>query len=493
MPVPKHRFVLITIAVLPVLFPLPVFGLGKAESDVVLAPINTEWVFCVTAFDVSALPPSRRVMGDVLAANLVASLNAVDYRIRVLPEYMYYEATAWSKARLEAGKKLLTKRDQRDLLFFQGNPDWKYRRSLAAIDKEIAVLEAEYKKTEALIPIIGARPDFRLTDENQRGIYPQAPEAGREQPFCVAQKADAFLTARVSEFHGRLYITLKIYALYARSYIYEDSDIFSPEDLNIVAAEISARLTAAIAGTVPAAIAVRADPENAMVMINGSFAGRGRTEILERSPGPVEVSVTAEQYTPRTFSLDLNAGELAELSMSLTPLALSAFNIEIPPEYTGFVYRGALFAGGTPFTMELPLNQYEYIRVETDKEEIGQAVIFGGDVLGNESNTIFIKPRKPKGENDVETARRRFYGAFGRFWFALPVAWIINGLSNSMAKTYNNYIPDPDLRDKADIFSKINTGTMITAGVFLAETLVRSGWYLYVSTRNEPNLVKTKK
>jgi hypothetical protein len=354
-------------------------------------------------------------------------------------------------------------------------------------------LEEEYKKTEALIPIIGVRPDFRLTDENQREVYPQAPEAGREQRFCAAQKADAFLTARVSEFHGRLYITLKIYALYARSYIYEDSDIFSPEDLNMVAAEIAARLTAAISGTAPAAIAIRAEPENAMVMINGGFAGRGRTEILERSPGPVEVSVTEEQYSPQTFSFDLNAGELAEFSMSLTPLALSAFNIEIPPEFSGSVYRGALYAGRTPFTMELPLNQHEYIQVETAGQEVGQAVIFGGDSPDSGIGAIFVKPRIPKGRNDVETARRQFYGAFGRFWLALPVAYIISGLSNTMVTTYNSYLPDPELRTQADTFGKVSMAATITAGVFLAETLLRSGWYLYVSTRNEPNLVKAKK
>jgi hypothetical protein len=207
----------------------------------------------------------------------------------------------------------------------------------------------------------------------------------------------------------------------------------------------------------------------------------------------VEVSVTEEQYSPQTFSFDLNAGELSEFSMSLTPLALSAFNIEIPPDFIGSVYRGALYAGRTPFTMELPLNQYEYIRVETDREEVGQAVIFGSDSLDSEIRTIFVKPRMPKGKTDVDTARRQFYGAFGRFWISLPVAWIINGLTNTMVSTYNSYLPDPALGAQADIFIKINMATMITAGVFLAEVMVRSGWYLYVSTRNEPNLVRAKR
>jgi hypothetical protein len=143
--------------------------------------------------------------------------------------------------------------------------------------------------------------------------------------------------------------------------------------------------------------------------------------------------------------------------------------------------------------MEVPLNQYESIRVKTDGEEVGHAVIFGSDSLDSEFRTIFINPRLPKGKTDVDKARRQFYGAFGRFWIALPVAWIINGLTNSMVATYNDYLPDPALWDQANTFIKINTATAITAGVFLAESLIRSGWYLYISTRNEPNLVRVRK
>jgi hypothetical protein len=471
--------------------PYGVFGKGQAETGTRSEPVNTEWVFCVTALDVSALPPARRIIGEVLQANLVESLKAVEYRIRVFPEYTFYEGAAWSRARLEAGKKLAAKRTQRDLLLYQGAAGWSYRRSLESVNKEIAGLEEGLKKTEAAIPEIGTRPVFKLTKENEQGTFPKAPADGGENRFCVTQNADAFLSGKVSEFHGRLYVILRLYARYAGSYIYEDSDIFSPEDLNMAAEEISGRLTAVIAGTEPAAVQVAASPEDAMVLINNSYAGRGKTEILERSPGKVEVSVYAEHHSPQTVPLELTAGELAELSIRLTPLAKSVFDVELPPGSGGSLYRGSLYIGEVPRKVELPLNQYEYFRVNTPAGETAQTVLFGGSEPGM-ANRISLAPMAPKGEKEVDAIRRKFYGAYGRFWLILPAAYVLQGLSTTMTNTYN-LTRNPDLYNKAMTLYYASIGVMIGAGGFLLESLIREAIYLVVSTRHEPKPAKLKK
>jgi hypothetical protein len=485
---PIRVFIFLVGAAVFALFPHRVFGKGKAESAVRPAPINTEWVFCVTAMDVSALPPARRIIGEVLQAKLVSSLKALEYRIRVFPEYTYYEGAAWSMARLEAGKKLLAKRDQRDLLLYQGGTGWRYRRSLETIDKEIAQLEADLKKTEALIPEIGSKPGFKLTGENGQGVFPAAPDPGREKRFCINQNADAFLSGKVSEFHGRVYIVLRVYAFYADGYIYEDSDIFSPEDINIVAEAISDRLTAVIAGTEPAFIQVTAMPENDMVLINKSYAGRGKTEILERSPGPAEVSVYAEGYNTQTFSLELAAAELAELSLQLTPLAESIFIVELPSGSSGSLYRGARYLGETPQRIALALNQYEYLRVDTPEGTRAQAILSGGAEPGR-VNAVSLRLLAPKGEKEINTVRRKFYGAYGRFWLLLPAAYVIYGLSTTLINTYNA-TANPELYGKALTLSYVSIGVIAVAGGFLLETFIREAIYMVVSTIYEPKLVK---
>jgi hypothetical protein len=494
--IPKRQiscriFIFVLGVCLGILFPYSAFGKGTAEDIEIPEPINTEWVLCITSFDVSPLPPARRVIGEILAANLVDSLKAVDYRIRIFPEYTFYEGTAWSQSRLEAGKKLAAKRNQRDLLLYQGNPDWRYRRSLEAINKEIIQLEEEFKKAEASIPEIGTKPVFKIIGENDQGIFPASPEPGGEKQFCITRKADAFLSGKVSEFHGRLYIVLRLYALYAGSYIYEDSDIFSPEDLNIVAEEISGRLIAAISGTKSAAVQVTATPENAMVLINNSYAGRGKTEILERSPGEAQVAVYAEHYTQQVLSLELTAGELAELSINLTPLAKSIFNVELPPDISGSLYRGSFYIGEAPQTLDLALHQYEYIRVNTPEGKVAQMIIFGGEEP-ELVNTLAMRPRTPKGAKDVDTSRRRYYGSLGRFWLVLPVAYIMQGLSTTMIQTYNQ-TGNVELYDRALTTYYVSIGTMAAAGGFLLESIIREIIYLVVSTRHEPKLARTQR
>lgn len=487
---PVRIFILIFGMGVFALSPCKVFGKGKAETGTRPEPINTEWVFCVTALDISALPPARRIIGEVLQANLVDSLKAVDYRIRIFPEYTYYEGTAWSKARLEAGKKLEAKRKDRDLLLYKGDAGWSYRRALESANKEIAKLEEDLKKTEAAIPEIGTRPAFKLTKENEQGTFPKAPGEGGEKRFCISQNADAFLSGKVSEFHGRLYVILRIYARYADSYIYEDSDIFSPEDLNVAVEEISGRLIAVIAGTEPAAIQVTAEPESAMVLINNSYAGRGKTEILEHSPGEVEVSVYAEDHNLRTVPLELAAGELAELSIQLTPLAESIFNVEAPSGSGGSLYRGSLYLGEVPQEVKLPLSQYGYFQMNTPAGETAQAILFGGSEPGM-VNTVSLKPMAPKGEKEVDAVRRKYYGSYGRFWLLLPAAYVLQGLSSTMTNTYNA-TRNPDLYDRALTLSYVSMGVMIAAGGFLLESFVREAIYLVVATRHEPKLTKKK-
>jgi hypothetical protein len=487
---PNRFFILLLGAAVFVFFPHRALGKGKAETETRPEPINTEWVFCVTALDVSALPPARRVIGEVLQAKLISSLKTLEYRIRVFPEYTYYEGAAWSKARLDAGKKLAAKREERDLLLYQGGADWRYRRSLEAVDKEIDQLEADFKKTEASIPEIGSKPVFKLTGENGQGVFPAAPDPGKEKRFCINQNADAFLSGKVSEFHGRIYIVLRVYAFYADGYIYEDSDIFSLEDINLAAAEVSDRLTSVIAGTEPALIQVTAAPENAMVLINKTYAGRGETEILQRFPGPAEVSVYAEGHTTQTFSLELTAEELAELSIQLTPLAESIFNVELPPGSSGTVYQGALYLGETPQTMAMALNQYEYFRVDTTEGNRAQAIFFGGMEPG-QINTVSLQPLAIKGEKEINTVRRKFYGAYGRFWLLLPAAYILQGLSTTLANTYIT-TANPELYEKALTLYYVSIGAMAAAGCFLLEAFVREAIYLIVSTKYEPKLVKIK-
>jgi hypothetical protein len=449
---------------------------GKTETPEEGPPLNAEWVFCITAFDVSALPTAQRIVGDVLVRSLATSLETVDHRIRVSQEFSYYEDVAWSASRSDAGKKLAAKRAERDLLLFRGNAEWKYRRELKTVDEAIVTLEEELKKAEALEPHITERPAFRFTEGNIAGNFPAPPAAGGEYRFCTAQRADAFLAGVVTEFRGRIYLSLRMYVLYTRGYEYQDSIIFSSEDINGAVEELTGRLVAAVSGTPPAVVSIKAQPDNAVILLKESFAGRGETGIIEHPPGPVEVEVFAEDHETVSLPLELYSGELAELYINLEPLSMAAFDVRVP-EYPGAsVYRGALYLGEAPLILNVPRDRYEYVQVETPGGETASIVFRGAD------EGVDLRPLRPYDPEEKRTnrARRRFYGAYGRLWIILPAAFVLYGMSASQSDAYE-LNPTAEQYDNARRYRYVSIGTIIAAGVIAAESIFRIIWYVHTS------------
>lgn len=485
------RFLMILIFMCSVL-PAAVFAKGKSEEAVIKEPLNKEWVLCVTSFNVSAMPESRRLIGEILAVGLVDNLNSVDRRIRVSPEYAYYEGAAWSKARAEAGKKLAAKRDERDLLLYKGDPNWRYRKNLNTLNGEIAKLEIAWQETEADTPLIFNEPDFKLTSGNIRGTFPAPPAEGTEHRFLVDQQADAFLTGSVAEYHNRIYISIRLYTLYAHGYQYEDSTIFASDDINTAVDELAGRLVAAVSGAPPAAFAVIAEPKDAIVLANGAFLGRGETGVTEHPPGIMDIQVFADDHESASALLEIKEGELAKLYINLRPLGNTAFNVTVPEKPGSSVYQGSLYIGEAPLSLDVPLNGYEYISVETPGGEEASAVFRGASSLAGDEGLIeFRKTNLPSEEKQVDTFRRKFYGAYGRFWVILPAAFMISGIMNAQVSAYNRS-RNPDMYDKTLNLYYISGGAWVVVGLSAAEIIYRSIRYLIASGADSTPIAKTR-
>ena len=458
------------------------WGAGQEETEV--TPGNPEWVLCVTAFDISALPEDRRIIGQVLSSRLVGALQEMEYRIRVSSEYAFYEANAWAATRTAMGRRIAAKREERDMLLYRGNPDWQYRRELARIDKELETLEEEYGRADSEAPLIENRPVFLISDENKRDVFPTPGERGLEYQFCQSHRADGFLTGRIMEYHGRLFISLRLYSLYARSYNYEDFAIFSPESIQDAVDELTGRLVSALQGAPSAAIAVTAWPEDALITINDSLVGMGHSAVLERVPGPVTITIAAENHVPQTLELELASDELVDLSLSLTPLILNPFRISTPGQTGTHIYQGSLYIGETPVDIAIPRNQFEYIEALSDSGEQGSRVVAGGPVPSYTPLTIPIRLRPPKAKKEVDISRGQFYGAYGRFWVIMPLAYVFYGIASSVLTAYNTSA-NPDLYDRANLYYYVSLGSVVAAAGLLGESLLRASWYIYTATKRE--------
>jgi len=467
------------------------FASGRKAVQEEIVPVNTEYVFCITAPDVSALSLSRQITGDTVVRSLAGSLSNLSFRFRGEEEAAYYRDYAWARSRSEAAGVLAAKRNERDLLIYRGDPSWRYRKNLKSIDEAILGLEADLEKLEALAPVAEAKPSFTLTAENRNGTYPAPPVPGGEYRFCTDRNADAFLAMAISEYHGRMYLDIRMYTLHTRSYSFEDSVLFSSEDLNEAMDEISVRLAAAVSETFQSAIVVHAEPPDAMILINGALAGLGEMEKQIRLPGNVDISIVADNHVPVSFPLELNSGELAELFIELTPLGVSAFEAVVPNNPGSRVYLGSLYLGETPFTLEIPRNEFSYISVETSSGEIGSVVYRDNNLVkgsaqftgqpGGAREAVFNTkiPVSPE-EKRVDRARRGFYGAYGAFWIILPLA----SLAANYAKNYlytNEYKP---------LWLTVRIGANVAWGSALGVTLFQVFRYLYVSRADATPIVK---
>ncbi|GHV76600.1 hypothetical protein AGMMS49942_14210 [Spirochaetia bacterium] len=478
----------ITIFALLLAFSAPVFGKGKAQEEE-KDPLNPQWVLCISALDVSSLPLPQRVVGDILVRSLAKSLTDVDHRVRVSEEEMYYKNLAFFIALEDAGKKLAAKRTDRDLLVYKGYSAWQYKIELKAANAAIKTMEEEYQKAEEAVMKVSAEPAFLLTEENSAGTFPAPPAGGGEYRYCVKNKADAFVTGVVTEFHGRLVLTIRMYTLYTRSFAYEDSFVFSTDDISLLEEELAGYLVAAISGASPAALSVKTQPDSAVIQVKGNYAGQGDTGIQEHAPGPMEVTAFAAGYDSASVEVDLVAGELTELQFKLHPVPEVGFDINFPHGKTS-VYQGALYIGDAPVTIRSPQNQFEYIHGETPRRAT-TALIFRAGQTGNEVTLPEAIPRG-KDPKPLGTARSRFYGGWTAFWITLPVAFILTGVANTYKYAYQ-YWGDPEVGKTYDILNNVSIGVWVGFGLTAGYSIFRMAWYGHTATKSVPKMVKNGK
>jgi hypothetical protein len=431
------------------------FAFGRKQAEEEKAPLNPEWTLCITAFDTSGMSPSWQTAGDTVTRNFVSVMQNLSFRSRGDEESSYYSGYALARSVSQAADALARKRTERDLLIFRGDPSWKYQNDLKTVDAAILRLEEDLAKAEAAVPRVEGLPVFILSGKNREGTFPMPPEPGYENRFCTSERVDAFLTGRLSEYYGRIYLETKLYTRYTGSYSYEDRVLFSSEDFNQALVEISDRIAAKISEIVPSAILVRTVPSDAMILLDGTYLGQGEVEVRSHSPGLAELAVHATHYAPLAIPLELKPGEIAEVIIDLSPLGRSVFEVDTPGSPGSRVFLGSLYVGETPLTLELPRTRFSYVSVETPGGEIGTAIMRNNDMVRGSAQfvrndddwgraDILTSIPITKEEKRVENTRQNFYTSYGAFWFILPASLLTAGIAGTYIAA-NNYVTSNNL------------------------------------------------
>ena len=464
------------------------FALGRTEEGEVKA-YNDEWVLCVTDFDFGSVAEEKLVVAGVITRKLVERINVISYRARVSPEYAFYEGYIWSRAQAAAAKALSSKQEERANLLFRGDPGWKYRQNIAKADAEIEKLRLALEDAANEAPLIEEEPVFRLTDGNKNLIFPAAPKAGSEYKFCADQKADAFLSGKIFDFHGRYHVSIQLYTVFSQSFIFEDSIIFSPDDLETALDEFSRRLLIELSGNKPAKLAIKSEPPDTLVLINRSFAGKGSSLDMEYPPGKITITASAPNHESMTVETELHPGELAEVDINLRPFDYEEVKI-LGPTPEGSVYHGALYAGEAPLTLRLPANTLQYVELETAGRK-GAAVFLAPDKENMYS--VSMRTIVPPAKGRVEQARKLYYWGWGLTWLSGIAAWLSFHTYRDTRAVIEYAAADLNNQKFIDRNSRmyyVSMGTLIAAGALFAVDIFQVGRYLYVGTKGSPSMIK---
>ncbi|MDR2792370.1 MAG: hypothetical protein LBB61_01710 [Treponema sp.] len=483
---------------------------AKASAETTPALLNPQWDFAVAAFDVSALPPEHQTVGERVQREFVLMLNAVKKRKRIDAEYAYYESVAWEKSRAAAAKAIAAKWKQRDQLLFNGDPLWKYKKSLKTIDAELETLQEAFEKASAEAPAITQEPAFTLIEDNKKGVYPNPPDTGKEYAFCDQQHIDGFLTGSITLYHGYLYLKLKVYTLYSTSYSYEDSILFSSDQTSDAIRELTRDLMEAVSGRTPAALTVHTEPQDASIFIDETFAGTGEVSDIEHSSGEVTVTASANKRETASISVELNEDEQTDISftlplITLAPLSFTALVPQAKPKWALFtptsffeqsaaVYQGALYMGQAPLTLDTSSGMFTYYRIESDQTGPDGTVkkTAGTFVIDARERMVTVKTRVlPDEKRPVEKAMDRMYLSYGLFWLALPVALVagMDVLWGGRGGMLGAAIQGRSQED-ANTWFPISIGASIAAGAALASTIFNVVLSFSTASMNSPALLK---
>jgi hypothetical protein len=453
-----------------------------------------EWLLCITDFDVKELPSSQSATAYTIEHSLSQHLNNLDYKLRSGGEYDYYWMATWLSNQSEAAKKLAAKQAERDKLYFQGYPAWRYKRELKKIDGEIAKLREELENTELNSPNIATIPKFTISADNQKGVFPTVPQTGREAAFCKSQKVNGFLRGSVKPYHNRLLVEIDIWTLWSNSYIYKDHIVFSLEDIDVALDEFSGRLINSISGMKNSVLVVKATPPTSVIVVDDQYiADNGETSDIIRTPGPVAINVYAKDHETINQTLKLNEGERTEIGFTLQPIPQGTFKISTKKGENASVYQGALFVGNTPLTLTGPIDGFGQISIETEDNDKDAYKTAQTVFLIKDNSNVTIAPKPPAPEDRIEKSRKRFYRAYGRFWVGLPVALLLMGMSNSYVSAWYSspVATQVSTIDKANAW--VNVPTFAWIGIGLLAVDVVTNLIIYVYQANRAGAILTKK
>ncbi|MFQ3548084.1 MAG: hypothetical protein SNJ56_07070 [Termitinemataceae bacterium] len=457
------------------------------QQPLALQTEKTESIVYIADIDVRLLPLEQQIAGIRFRSSLVQTVESLKIRYRDSEELAVYSTTIQQEALQKNYDLIIATQKERDALVFKGLSQDVYRKELLKSETALEDLRAARALLVQQAPRIEQRPALLLHKDNRDGRFLPAPEPKVRKAFCKERTIDFLLTASLREYYQRWIFTISLYRAIDDKIIYEDFVIFDPQDKETYLHHITSQLAMVLSGERPGAVLVRTEPDKAIISIDGKYAGTGQTPILEGPSGKLEVVVDAQEYFSSQFMLERRSGELVQAHVFLQPFAMESFGISSSEE-PYLIYIDGIYQGTTPIDMSIP-KRSSLTALHVAPNTTQDLVPF---VLQPSSGTLVIPPQADLSKKQsVEKMRKQFYGAFGRFWLIMPIAFVFNGYTKSYIDTLFYY----GKAERAVIDEAI--AMYYTAQAFwgltiitVVETLYRLGRYVYTANASSAPFIQ---
>ena len=498
----KPPIVFICIALI-ILMPLSdLFALGSRETVELEPKVEKDTsVVYICAVDTSLLPQEQQIAGHRIVHSILQLVNQTPERTRTTMESALYRDSLWREQKQSTGKALADAWGERDSLLFKGYSRQKYESELQRVQKSIRTLQEKQQYLADNPPLVASTAKLVLHKDNQNGTFAAIPADGDKNRFCGERRVDLLLSSSLKSFYNRWLFSYEVYRSVDDLILFSDSIVFSPEELDTIFDQVASSLYQVLSGSPTGAAKITTDPVSASIFVNNSFQGRGQTPVLEGPPGTLTVEITDSAFYPVEFSLEREAQSLSTATIALEPIARSALQIIGPKDKQLRLYINGLYSGTTPLNITLPnrVNQTKdslkslyslRILAEDGSDSETQPLPL---IISSQPGTITISEEMivPKPAHPVEQARKQFYGAFGRFWLALPVAFILNGVADTYSDSYT-HSENSDLLSRARTSYYSAQGASVLSGLFLLESLYRLGSYVYIANTSSSPVIDPK-
>jgi len=245
------------------------------------------------------------------------------------------------------------------------------------------------------------------------------------------EQTDYLVHGGVEMVEGILFFTMGIFSFW------EDRDLvwleraYLPEEAGRFIEEARMVMIDTLLGREWSSLTVKTSESGAILSLNGVEVGRGGVNLPFMVPGNYQIQAAAPGFRREIVDIELFHRQRETLEIVMPPDEWSPFTISTDPDGAD-LYLGSRWLGLSPWEGDLPPENFILsVRKPGYRDTFRYLPEKRGD-----GRDILLPVESFKVEHLMETHKQRFYSSLGAFVLALPVPFILQGISQYSAQAW---------------------------------------------------------